>query len=83
MRTWYEHPAFHSQVTGIRPLIACLILYGIHIYIYLTHIAQCDEQHYQIMVSSYVTRADQVVRAPAKCFRKIVDDITWRTFDTA
>jgi hypothetical protein len=68
MRTWFYHPAFHSQVTDMRPLIACLILYSIRIY--LTHIVQCDAHYIQIMVSSYGVRAEQVVHAPAKYFAK-------------
>jgi hypothetical protein len=52
----------------MRPSVACLILYRIRIY--LTHIVPRDAQHIQIMVSSYVARAEQVFGAPTKYFAK-------------
>jgi len=52
----------------MRPSIACLILYRIRTY--LTHIVQCDARHIQIIVSSYVARAERVVGALAKYFAK-------------
>jgi len=52
----------------MNPSIACLILYCIRTY--LTHIVHCDAQNVQIMVSSYVARAEQVVGAPTKYFAK-------------
>ena len=64
MRTWCYRLVFHSQFTDMSPSIACLILYCIRTY--LAHIVHCDAQHIQIMVSSYVAWAEQVVGAPTK-----------------